>query len=91
MLPSVTKPLYFIHFYTSYTSFADYISIPSSCCKTWKLQQEATVTFLEKVASLYKEHKFSEKMAQKSETIILDVLMKKKANHSDMLDILKVQ
>jgi len=30
-------------------------------------------------------------MAQKSEVFFLDVLMKNEANHSDMLDIMKVE
>jgi len=46
---------------------------------------------LSKVLPAHIHHNFSVQMAQKSEVFFLDVLMKNEANHSDMLDIMKVE
>ena len=46
---------------------------------------------LSKVLPAHIHHNFSVQMAQKSEVFFWDVLMKNEANHSDMLDIMKVQ
>ena len=49
------------------------------------------LNFLAKIVPAHIQHKFSEEMAKKSETVVLDVLMKNEAKHSDMHDIMKVQ
>ena len=50
-----------------------------------------SLTFLAKTVPAHIQHRFSEEMARKSETVVLDVLMKNEAKHSDMHDIMKVQ
>ena len=49
------------------------------------------LAFLAKVVPSHIQHKYSQQTAQKSETVVLDVVMKNEAKHSDMLDIMKVQ
>ena len=45
--------------------------------------------FLTKVVPKHILHQYSNKMAEKSEVIVLDVLMKNETKHEDMLDIMR--
>ena len=44
---------------------------------------------LSKAVTKHIPHKYSTEMSKKSEVVVLDVLMKNEAKHSDMIDILK--
>ena len=46
-------------------------------------------TFLTKVVPKHILHQYSNKMAEKSEVVVLDVLMKNEMKHEDMLDIMR--
>ena len=47
------------------------------------------LSFLSKVIPTHITHRFSKKMSEKSEYVVLDVLMKNEAKNTDMLDIMK--
>lgn len=49
------------------------------------------LAFLSKVAPQHIQHKSSWEMAEKSQVKVLDMLLKSKAEHSDILDVIKVQ
>ena len=48
-----------------------------------------TFTFLTNVVPKHILHQYSNKMAEKSEVVVLDVLMKNETKHEDMLDIMR--
>ena len=48
-----------------------------------------SLSVFSKSVSAHIPHKYSEEMGRKSEVVVLDVLMKNEAKHSDMIDIMK--
>ena len=48
-----------------------------------------SLSVFSKSVSAHIQHKYSKEMGRKSEVIVLDVLMKNEAKHSDMIDIMK--
>ncbi len=51
-------------------------------------QYISALAFLAKVVPKHIRHRYSDKMAEKSETVVLDILMKNETCHKDMLDIM---
>ena len=49
-----------------------------------------TLKFLKSAFPKHILHRYSEEMSQKSEVVVLDILMKHEAEHKDMLDIMSI-